>query len=1362
LVGPFDAISQKVETVFRSQALLKRTIAVLMAGICLQAVLAPVSLAQDKCIYPRLQILVPGEEPAPFTPTGKIGTPEDQRVGVPFRVRVRACTDDWELFEDVSHTIRLTSSDGEAQLPPDTPLQYGELFTWVVINSAGNFTFTAMDLTDSQHFSDTSSTVLATAPGIQVAHLAISEIAMNQTAGQATIVTIEARNAQGGLDTARSGQVELFQVTSLGQGVVSPETIELSNGQWTGTVTFYLADPADNPEGSVRLKATLPYHAVEGLSNYFNVAAGPYSRLLVIPPGQHWTPWILEGLHGTPEQQWADGPFGVDVYATDEYWNRVEVNDLVKLESGDSEANTPIIGPLAAGHRVFDVNMRSPGSWFLAVSDLDQDEIGSMVSQEVPVFYSHLQVLLPGESPAPGTVSGKTGQPVPQVAGIPFPVKVRACNAAFEPVPTDHVVVRLTSTDHTATLPWAAPMQNGELIAEMTFNSSGDFTVTAEDITGPEFYVTTTPAVPVTGSTGIVTGLEIEPLAVNQTAGQPVEVTIRAVDSDGAQVHTHAGSVSLEQWASLDGGSLEPGTVDLEGGQWTGSVTFHLADQSSQPDQPGSVQLHAVSSLDPAVAGTSNFFQVAPGDLQRLLIVLPGQYLVPATEGGLLGGAATQAAGFPFETDIYAADQYFNRVAVNHTVILESLDQSANTPIQTTLDNGHATVSVTLGSVGNWTITVRDLTDGSVNPMTTVPISVLGSSPVFVIEPVDGPVTAGQPVTVTIRTNSPEGELLEGFNGYAMLAADTGPETIQPVNIQFTAGVWTGEVTFFGAAQQTAFSCIDFASPPNVGTSDDFTVRPGDFAGLQVLLPGQENENGRDPGFTGQPIEQEAGIPFNVTVQAVDSWWNPVEDQVSVLSLDLTDPFALTPEHMQLENGRLEIEATFLRAGEHTIAAACDSSGIAPYTSSAFSVRPGPYTKIIALVPGEELLSGSELGKAGLPLDQSISYSFFMRVRATDSWWNPVTGVYDQIEVVCTDPLAEVVDSFSLEDGQAEVQVRLSTAGWQLMTLNNLSNPEIPAAHTQSRAIESGFHIEAEIHPEQVIAGQPFTLSVRVVNDAGAVMQDINGFAEVTALNATTGEPGQGDLLTASFQFYQGVRSITQTYTRSEPVVLVVTSPLGEDPGMTGVLSVSPGEPATLQFHETSDWVGGRHTTDINAKVADELGNGVPDVPVEFELMGGVGFLEIVNDITDAEGLAKARYTGDSQAGSGFIQVASAGLIASMQIFTSLMDPYDAPGSISNGPNPFHPGDGPTHIWYTLGQDARVTMQMFTLSGTLVFEQEFPAGEQGGAQGENQVDWDGRNGKGQYVASGGYILSVEAVSQGETIHKMRRRIAVVR
>ena len=31
-----------------------------------------------------------------------------------------------------------------------------------------------------------------------------------------------------------------------------------------------------------------------------------------------------------------------------------------------------------------------------------------------------------------------------------------------------------------------------------------------------------------------------------------------------------------------------------------------------------------------------------------------------------------------------------------------------------------------------------------------------------------------------------------------------------------------------------------------------------------------------------------------------------------------------------------------------------------------------------------------------------------MRTLATDNWWNPVEGVFDQIELVCTDTLAEM------------------------------------------------------------------------------------------------------------------------------------------------------------------------------------------------------------------------------------------------------------------------------------------------------------------------------------------------------------------
>ena len=81
---------------------------------------------------------------------------------------------------------------------------------------------------------------------------------------------------------------------------------------------------------------------------------------------------------------------------------------------------------------------------------------------------------------------------------------------------------------------------------------------------------------------------------------------------------------------------------------------------------------------------------------------------------------------------------------------------------------------------------------------------------------------------------------------------------------------------------------------------------------------------------------------------------------------------------------------------------------------------------------------------------------------------------------------------------------------------------------------------------------------------------------------------------------------------------------------------------------------------------------------------------------------------------------------------------------------------------YLTSDDAEVTMRIFTLSGGLVLKQVFANGGQGGVAGLNEFKWDGRNGKGEPVASGGYILVIGASREGETLHTMRHKIAVVR
>src|SRR5690242_18671580 len=64
--------------------------------------------------YTRLQVLLPGESPAPGTPSGKSGTARAQTAGVPFAITVRACDASWNLVTSVTNVIEILSTDGSA------------------------------------------------------------------------------------------------------------------------------------------------------------------------------------------------------------------------------------------------------------------------------------------------------------------------------------------------------------------------------------------------------------------------------------------------------------------------------------------------------------------------------------------------------------------------------------------------------------------------------------------------------------------------------------------------------------------------------------------------------------------------------------------------------------------------------------------------------------------------------------------------------------------------------------------------------------------------------------------------------------------------------------------------------------------------------------------------------------------------------------------------------------------------------------------------------------------------------------------------------------------------------------------------
>ena len=104
--------------------------------------------------------------------------------------------------------------------------------------------------------------------------------------------------------------------------------------------------------------------------------------------------------------------------------------------------------------------------------------------------------------------------------------------------------------------------------------------------------------------------------------------------------------------------------------------------------------------------------------------------------------------------------------------------------------------------------------------------------------------------------------------------------------------------------------------PAKNGTSDPFTVHPGSFARVQIVVPGETPLPGSVSGVTRHARRRRApGTPFMVGVYATDAYWNPVPsgDNVRVTS---SDPAASTPVSRRADE-RLPPVQRHARHGRH-------------------------------------------------------------------------------------------------------------------------------------------------------------------------------------------------------------------------------------------------------------------------------------------------------------------------------------------------------------------------------------------------------------------------------------------------------------
>ena len=834
--------------------------------------------------------------------------------------------------------------------------------------------------------------------------------------------------------------------------------------------------------------------------------------------------------------------------------------------------------------------------------------------------YTRLQVLLPGEAPAPGTGTGKTGAPRVQTVGVPFNVVVRACDNSWNLATAVTNSVTLASTNGSASLPPPFSLSGGTRTVQATLNAAGSFTFSADDNSDPTIPVAT--SAPVTSM--LLQGFTFSSIqSRRQDAGEDIDnITIRAVNPQGMVVN-YNGPVSLQQLTSYGLGRVSPEVITMSGGVWEGDITVYRADVTNT--NRGNVNIYAYLDTDGSVNGTSDPFYVRPGSFRKLLLIVPGQDPLPGSILGYTGNPAAQSAGQPFAVDVYATDNWFNPVPSEDDARITSSDPRAST-ITVDMDNGYERFNYTLVTVGTQTLTATDRDRSSITPFTTQGIPVMANAAQrFIVDQISSPQIAGVPVNVRIRATDQAGNTVSGYGGQALIIPNTGPGSVIPESIVFTNGVWQGAMTFKGAGGAVAFTVSDFSSPPHTGMSNNFVVNPGPVAKLLILFPGMTPAGGTTTGFTGTPTDQPAGAQFNLTVRACDQYFNRVTSNTHIIGLTSTDTFAQMPAQITLINGELVVPIRMYRSGLQRVAATdVTDSNVNGYNSTQIRIIGGPYSRIVVLCPGESIAPGTPEGRTGTATDQSINYSFVVTVQATDQWYNPVTGASDVVHLTSNDPLAQLPPNQAMVDGVAQMSMRLSTGGFQQITASNVSRPSMPASTTQVRAISSGFHLEAVVAPLSVQAGEQFTLTVKVTNDAGSVIQEINSVVTVEVQHATTRAPGRGSLYSTQFQLLQGQRTMPETYTFAEPIVLVVRDDAGNAPATSEVITVAPGAPTEIKLSSDPRWVGGNKHATISARVVDAYDNGVPGRPVSFSLSRGTGSLTAIDSVTADNGVARA------------------------------------------------------------------------------------------------------------------------------------------
>lgn len=917
-----------------------------------------------------------------------------------------------------------------------------------------------------------------------------------QTASSSFVITsIRATDQFVNIVTSYSG-AKTLSYNGPGGTPAYTTAVSFTNGASTTTLTTTLRKAETTT-------MTVTEGAVSGpASSNLTVNPGAYTKMQLLVPGETADPGTASGKIGSPSNQTAGSSFMVTVNAVDADWNLVSSTHTVGITSSDPNATLPANNALVGGTRTFSVILKTAGSRTITATNISDGTKSPSTSPGItvnPGAFEKLQLLVPGETADPGSVTGKTGSPSAQTAGTPFNVTVNAVDAYWNLVSSTNTI-QITSSDVNAPSPANNALVAGNQTFSVILKTAGAATVTAVNVTDPSKTSSTSPSVAVnagaftkmqllvpgeTADPGSATGKTGTPDP--QTAGLNFQVVVQAVDADWNLVS----SAHTVRITSSDGTATLPPDAALVAGFRTFDVTLNTAGSatvtaSNLTDPAKTADTSPSITVNPAGAGTLT--ETAGGDaisadnVSGSFVTLTGPVYEEGGSGNIQAGTLTLNAptGFEFDTGGLAPNLLIQRTAgagpdannINGVTSGSTISATSVTSTAITFTILSPSVSGVENSVTWQNIRVRP-TFG--NPLASGNLTKSGDA---VIAGVTGATNFGtltevagafDNLFVTLpgetfnegsgNSGTPDAQTAgSAFNIASLTATDqflnvaltysglktigySGPggEPSYTTSVNFTNGVST---TPLSTTLRRAESAMITASEGSVTgpASSSVTVNPASYTKLQLLVPSESAAPGTAAGKTGSPIGQAAGTSLNVTVRAVDNYFNLVSS-THTIAITASDVYALLPDNAALVGGTQTFSVTFRTAGSWTVTGSnvTDPSKAAS-TSPSITVDPDAFTKMQLLVPGETADPGSPAGKTGTPIGQAIASPIVATVNAVDANWNLVSST-NTVGITSSDGAANLPANAALVGGTKDFSVTLNTAGSQTITASNITDP---------------------------------------------------------------------------------------------------------------------------------------------------------------------------------------------------------------------------------------------------------------------------------------------------------------------------------